>query len=151
LRVRGERTYPVAPLPTLRLDDERTAAEVEGTAAGQLFVQRAREVVPTFSLTDVNASDVAAICRQLDGLPLAIELAAPWIRLLPPSALLARLDRALPLLTGGPSDLPARQRTMGDTIAWSHELLSESEQRLFRRLAVFAGGFALEAAESVAR
>jgi tetratricopeptide (TPR) repeat protein len=106
-------------------------------------------VRPDFVLTDEAAPAVAAICRRLDGLPLALELAAARTKLLPPPALLARLGRRLPLLTGGPCDAPARQRTLHDAIAWSHDLLGAEEQRLFRRLAVFAGGWTLEAAEQI--
>ncbi len=150
LRVRGEQEYPVPPLELPDLERVPDVAEVAGASAVQLFVRRAREVSPDFALTQGNATAVAAVCRRLDGLPLAIELAAAWTKLLPPTALLARLDRTLPILTGGPRDLPARQQTMRDAIAWSHDLLSPTEQALFRRLAVFVGGFDLGGAEAVA-
>ena len=112
-------------------------------------MQRATEARPSFAVTDETCAAVAEICRRLDGLPLAIELAAARVKLLAPQAMLARLERRLPLLTGGARDLPERQRTLRDTIAWSYDLLDEPERRLFRRLAVFVGGCTLEAAEAV--
>jgi Domain of unknown function (DUF4062) len=121
------------------------AAQVEAEPGAE----RAHAVVPGFGLTGDNAPAVAEICRRLDGLPLAIELAAARVRLLPPRALLARLDDRLSLLTGGPRDLPERQRTLRNTLDWSFELLSAGEQRLFRRLSVFPGSFNLDAAEDV--
>jgi predicted ATPase len=135
LRIGAEREYPLAPL-----------AE---SPAVELFVERARETKGSFELTDENAAAVAAVCRRLDGLPLALELAAARLRLLSPEALLARLDHALQVLTSGARDTPERQHTLRATIDWSHSLLDESEQRLFRRMAVFAGGCALEDVEAV--
>ena len=150
LHVRGEHEYPLAPLQLpgpaelASLDD---LAEVE---AVKLFVERARAIDPAFSLTRETAVAVAGICAHLDGLPLAIELAAARTRLFAPSALLARLDRRLPVLTEGPMDAPIRQRTLRSTIGWSFDLLGERDQRVFASLGVFAGGFALAAAEAVA-
>ena len=149
LRLRGEQELPVLPLalPAATEIVQPPLAGLAGVAAVRLFVERAGEVHHEFALTPENAPAVAAICRRLDGLPLAIELAAARVKLLPPAALLARLERRLPLLTGGARDLPPRQQTMRDTIAWSYDLLSEPEQTLFRHLAVFTGGCTLEAAE----
>ncbi|MDF3043242.1 MAG: hypothetical protein K0Q71_5948, partial [Thermomicrobiales bacterium] len=150
LRVSGEREVPITPLGLVALDRQHSVEDVSTSDAVRLFIARAEAVQPDFALTPENAVAVAEICRRLDGLPLAIELAASWVKVLPPSALLARLDHRLPLLTGGGRDLPERQQTMRQTIAWSHDLLTLEEQALFRRLSVFAGGFALEAAEAVA-
>ena len=112
-------------------------------------MERARATGAELDLDAATATAVAGICRRLEGLPLAIELAAARTRLLPPAALLTRLDRRLPVLAGGPHDLPARQKTMRDAIAWSYELLAEPEQALFRRMCVFSGGCTLDAAEAV--
>ncbi|MCD6032653.1 MAG: hypothetical protein K0S78_4835 [Thermomicrobiales bacterium] len=149
LRLSGEQTFPVAPLALPATGDSATAAAVAEAGAVRLFVARAREVDPDFALTDENAATVAEICRWLEGLPLAIELAAARLAHLPPAALLARLEKRLPLLVGGPRDAPARQRTQRAAIAWSHDLLSAEERAVFRRLAVYVGGFTLEAAEVV--
>jgi predicted ATPase/transcriptional regulator with XRE-family HTH domain len=149
LRVRGEHEYPVAPLALPTFERMVTVDETARSPAVRLFVERAQAATPSFALTAANASAVAAICGRLDGLPLALELAAPRVKLLPPSALLARLHHTLPLLTGGERDLPTRQQTLRAALDWSHGLLDEGERALFRRLAVFAGGCTLEAAEIV--
>ena len=162
LRLTGEQEFAVPPLtlpgpPDPRPPDpDRPHGRERGaqSEAEALFVERARAVAADFALTDEHAPAVAAICRRLDGLPLAIELAAAHTRLLPPRALLARLDgpsgdTALELLAGGPRDAAARQRTLRDTIEWSYNLLPPAPRAVFRRLAVFAGGCALEAAEAV--
>ena len=145
LRVRGEQEYPVPPLEVPDPSHVPDLEDVGGAPAVELFVERARTASPAFELTRQNAASVAAICWRLDGLPLALELAAARARFLSPTALLSRLDRALE--AGGARDLPERQRTMRATLDWSHDLLHEPEKELFARLSVFAGGFTLEAAE----
>jgi predicted ATPase len=148
LRISGEQDVPVPPLglPEASAPLDRLA-EAE---AVRLFVARARAADPAFVLTAEDGRAIASICARLDGLPLAIELAAAKTRLLPPSALLARLESRLPLLAGGPREAPARLRTMRDAIAWSHDLLSAEDRALYRRLAVFVGGFTLAAVEAIA-
>lgn len=149
LRIGGEHVYALAPLALPDLTMLPEMSDLARIPAVALFVQRARAADHTFTFTPENAPAVTAICVRLDGLPLALELAAARTRLLPPATLLARLDRRLPLLTGGTLATPGRQQTLRATIDWSHDLLTEAEQRLFRRLAVFAGGCTLEAAEAV--
>jgi len=149
LRVRGERAFAVQPLAlpdANHLPDEETLAHYGAVA---LFLERAREVQPTLQLDSSTAPLITEICRRLDGLPLALELAAARLKLLPLPALLERLEHRLAVLTGGPRDLPARQHTLRHTIAWSYALLPVQEQRLFRVLSVFAGGATLEAVEAV--
>ena len=147
LHVYGEHEFPVPPLA---LPDARTPLEQfsEVEAVG-LFLQRASAVKPDFAVTAETAPAIAEICRRLDGLPLAIELAAARIKLLSPAAIRSRLEKRLQLLTGGARDLPARQQTLRGAIDWSHDLLSPAEQKLFRRLSVFVGGCTLEAVEAV--
>src|SRR5215218_7586944 len=150
LHVYGEREVPLAPLP---LPDPARLPPLEQLNqydAVRLFIERAQAVKPDFAVTPANAPAVAEICYRLDGLPLAIELAAVYVKVLPPQALLKRLEKRLPLLTGGARTLPTRQQTMRDAVAWSHDLLSAEEQIHFRRLAVFAGGCTIDAAEAVA-
>jgi predicted ATPase/transcriptional regulator with XRE-family HTH domain len=147
LRVRGGRECPVAPLAVP--ESTESPETLERSPAVELFLERAGATGAELPLNADTLIVVAEICRRLEGLPLALELAAARVRFLPPTALLARLEQRLPLLVGGFRDLPARQRTMRDAIAWSYELLEESERRVFRRLAVFASGCALSAAEAV--
>jgi len=149
LRLSAEHEFPIPPLALAQAEERTSAIEDGESAAVRLFIARAQTVRPDFTLTDENVQVVSEICRRLDGLPLAIELAAARVKMLPPAALLARLERRLPLLTGGGRDLPERQQTMRDAIAWSYDLLSPPERRLFRRLGIFVGGFTLEAAEAV--
>jgi predicted ATPase len=150
LHVSAESEFPVEPLALPDPSHLPPLAELAETAAVALFLQRARAVQPAFALTEANAAAVAEVCRRVDGLPLAIELAAARTKLLSPQALLALLAQRLRVLTGGKRDAPARQRTLRDAIAWSYDLLPPEEQSLFRRLAVFSGGFDLDAAASVA-
>ena len=148
IHLRGEHEYPVPPLqmpPDAHQSLEQTL-EVESVA---LFRQQARTVQPRFEITEENRAAVVGICRRLDGLPLAIEIAAARIKMLSPQALLKRLDQSLNLLVGGAKDLPSRQQTLRRTIDWSYELLAPQEQTLFTRLGIFAGGFTLEAAEEI--
>jgi predicted ATPase/DNA-binding CsgD family transcriptional regulator len=149
LHVRGEHEFVVSPLS---LPDELHALDAQMAArfgAVALFIERAREACPAFQLTNENASLIVKICQHLDGLPLAIELAAARLKLLSLQALLDRLKHRLQVLTGGPRDLPARQHTLRNTLAWSYDLLSQEEQRLFRLLSAFTGGCTLQAVEAV--
>ncbi len=172
LRLRGEQEFPVPPLAlpprphtakysaSGNLDEQRAMLMAPTTArpwedlthyaAVRLFVERARNVRPDFQLTEADATAVVAICARLDGLPLAIELAAARCRLFAPEALLALLDRRLALLSDGPRDLPARQQTLRAEIGWSYDLLAPADQQLFRQLSVFAGGWTLTAVEAIA-
>ncbi|MCC6174424.1 MAG: adenylate/guanylate cyclase domain-containing protein [Chloroflexi bacterium] len=149
LQLRSEHEYPVPPLVLPAAGQPITPAALSQYEAVALFIDRATAIRPDFGVTNANAPAVAAICARLDGLPLAIELAAARTRLLAPEALLARLGHSLDLLTGGRRDLPARQQTLRSAIAWSYDLLHPPEQRLYRRLGVFVGGFTLEAVETV--
>jgi predicted ATPase/transcriptional regulator with XRE-family HTH domain/TolA-binding protein len=147
LQVRGGREYPIAPLALPEVAAPPETLPI--SPAVELFVERASATGTELALDAETATTVAEICRRLEGLPLAIELAAARVTLLPPRALLARLGRRLPVLVAGPHDLPARQKTMRDAIAWSYELLEAWEQTLFGRLCVFVGGCSLDAAEMV--
>lgn len=149
LRIQGEHEFVVPPLPLPDLDHLPVIEDLARWSAITLFMQRAQAVKPGFQMIEANAPDIAAICVRLDGLPLAIELAAARIKLLPPRALLLRLEHRLQILTGGRSDMPARHQTLRATIAWSYELLDEQEQRLFRHLSVFTGGCSLVAIEAI--
>lgn len=150
LRVRGEYIFPISPLALPQVGPKAPSIDqLSQVEAVRLFVERAQAVKPDFELTPENARAVAEICVRLDGLPLAIELAAARIRLFSPQALLDRLESRLKLLRGGARDLPVRQQTLRDAIEWSYELLDEGEQRLFAVLAVFVGGCTFEAAEAV--
>jgi len=149
LRVQGEYELLVPPLPVPDLHHLPTPEAIAQYGAVTLFMQRVQAIKPDFQLTEDNARVIVEICACLDGLPLALELAAARIKLLPPQALLARLDHRLAVLTSRRQDVPLRQQTLRNTLTWSYDLLTAEEQRLFRRLSVFVGGSSLEAVESV--
>jgi predicted ATPase len=149
LHLVGEYEFPVPPLLTPDLTQLPESQQLAHNAAVALFVARAQAMQPSFRLTPANANAIAAICVRLDGLPLAIELAAARSKLLPPEALLKRLSRRFEVLTRGAQNLPSRQQTLRNTLQWSYDLLTQEEQRLFRWLSVFVGGCILEAAEAV--
>ena len=149
LHVRGEQDFPVPPLSSPAPGDEKDLEALTQYESVQLFIDRARFAKPDFAVTDDNAPAVAEICHRLEGLPLAIELAAARTKILPPQALLARLSKRLDVLTSTARDLPARQRTLRGAIEWSYELLDESERRLLARLSIFTGDASLEAIETV--
>ncbi|MFN8590328.1 MAG: LuxR C-terminal-related transcriptional regulator [Thermomicrobiales bacterium] len=148
LRLRGEQLLPIDPLPCPRVEAD-TVSQMQRSDAVRLFVKRARSVQPNFMLTDHNAFAVAEIARRLDGLPLAIELAAARVALISPETLLAQMRSRLRLLAEGSRDAPARQWTMRNAIGWSYDLLSPADQGMLRRLAVFAGGWTIESAAAV--
>jgi predicted ATPase len=149
LGVSAEHGVPVRPLDCPSQSKVTSLQEIVASPAVQLFAARASQVHPDFVVDEASAPRVAAICRLVDGLPLALELAAARLRHLPLAAILPRLEERLPILTGGPRDYPPRLRAMDDAIAWSYDLLPEDEKRLFRDLAVFAGGFSLQAAAAI--
>jgi predicted ATPase/class 3 adenylate cyclase len=149
LRVTGEQEYPVPPLQLPDVEHLPPLDVLSQYEAVSLFIQRAKAVHPGFAVTDENAPAVAEICTRLDGLPLAIELAAARVRVLSPDAILERLQHRLALLTGGARDLPRRQQTLRDAIGWSYDLLDQPERVLFARLSTFVGGSSLDASEAV--
>jgi len=149
LNLRGEHEFPILPLDTPQFTDGTSLEQLAETESIKLFTERAQAAQSSFTLSASNASAVAQICQRLDGLPLAIELAAARVKMLPPQAILARLNDRLKLLTGGAQDLPARQQTLRNTLEWSYGLLKPQEKTLYARLAVFVGGFTLEDAEAI--
>lgn len=151
LRIQGEYEFIVSPLAVPDLQQLPPNEELAQIATVSLFLQRAQAIQSDFQLTTANAHTIAAICTRLEGLPLAVELAAARIKLLPPQALLKRLKHRLQVLTGGRQDLPARQQTLHNTLQWSYDLLTLQEQRLFRLLSIFVGGCSLQAVEAVAQ
>jgi len=149
LRISGEDEYHLAPLPLPPLSPPLSLPALLENDAVRLFIQRARAIVADFQVSEGNAEAIAAICHRVDGLPLAVELAAARIRVLAPAELLTRLDARLSLLSGGPADVPTHQQTLRGTIAWSYDLLGPAERSLFANFAVFAGGCSLDAVEAV--
>jgi len=149
LHLRGEQEFPVPPLTVPSLDFASSTEALALYSAVALFVERALAVKPDFALTEENARAIAEICLRLDGLPLAIELAAARVKLLSPQAMLPRMEHRLKLLTGGAADLPARQQTMRSTIGWSYDLLDQCEREVFARLSVFMNGCSLEAIDAI--
>ena len=149
LRISGEQECPVPPLAVPDPGSSPTPEALAGCESVRLFAERAAAVLPDFAVDERNAPAIAQIARRLDGLPLALELAAARVKLLPPEAILARLEHSLRLLTGGGRDLPDRQQTLRATIAWSHDLLTEEARRLLATCSVFTGGASLEAIETV--
>lgn len=149
LHLAGEQEYPVPPMSLPDYQHLPSLAALSQYEAVALFIQRAGSVVPGFEVTNENAPAVAEICYRLDGLPLAIELAAARVKILAPQAILERLSKSLTLLTGGAADLPARQQTLRNAIAWSYDLLTDMEQAFFRRLSVFVGGFTFDSVDSI--
>ena len=149
LRLRWEHVFPIFPLPLPARDAEANVARVAESPAVQLFIERARAAEPGFELTEANARTIAEVCMRLDGLPLAIELAAARTRVLPPEALVTRLRNRLEVLVDGARDLPVRQRTLREAIGYSYDLLADDERALFTQLGVFAGGCTVEAAAAV--
>jgi predicted ATPase/class 3 adenylate cyclase len=149
LHLRGERQFPVSPLSLPDRSRGESVDQLTRYEAIRLFIERAQAAKLDFAVSDRNAYAIAEVCHRLDGLPLAIELAAARVNVFSPQALLARLEHRLPVLTSGPRDLPVRQQTLRQAIAWSYDLLTPGEQILYRRLSVFVGGCTLTAAEAV--
>ena len=149
LHLSAEHDLPISPLRLAAGSDDASLDQIASADAVRLFLDRARAARPDFVLTESNAATVAAICARLDGLPLAIELAAARVGHLPLPAILTRLEQRLAFLTGGARDMPDRLRTLRDAMTWSYDLLDTDEQRLFRSLALFQGGFSLDAAEAI--
>lgn len=149
LHVSGEQEYPVPPLAVPDLQRSPSTADIASCESVHLFAERAAAAVPGFAVDEYNVAEVAQIARRLDGLPLAIELAAARVKVLPPHAILSRLEHSLGLLVGGPRDLPDRQQTLRNTIAWSYDLLGEGARRLLATYSVFRGGASLETIEAV--